>query len=98
MATGPYYIVSVRTAKKTPLSIVTLLLRVAQPLANNDCFSGFTVLALSKYATILTRLNIVRSVIPLNINLTLKIIKLGKGEAQQQFSRPATRPVGLESH
>jgi hypothetical protein len=52
MAAGPK-VSSARTAQKTPLPKVTPLFRVTQPLRSNGCFSGSTVLALSKYATIL---------------------------------------------
>jgi hypothetical protein len=51
MAFDPRYITSTRTAQKTTLPTVTLLLRVTQPLPSNDCFSGSTILALSKYTT-----------------------------------------------
>jgi hypothetical protein len=44
-------IASARTAQKTPLLTVTSLLRVTKPLLNSGCFSGPTVLVLSKYAT-----------------------------------------------
>jgi hypothetical protein len=53
MAAAPRYIASALTAQKTPLPAVTPSLRVTQPLPSNDCFSGSTVLALSKYATLL---------------------------------------------
>jgi hypothetical protein len=53
MGARPFYIASVRTAQTTPLPTVTPLLRVIQPLPSNGCFSGSTVLALSKYATVL---------------------------------------------
>jgi hypothetical protein len=48
----PHYIASTRTPQKTPLPTLTLLLHVTQPLPNNVCFSGSTILALSKHATI----------------------------------------------
>jgi hypothetical protein len=76
MTAGTYYIASARIAQKTPLPIVTTLLPVTQPLPSNCCLPGFTIAALSKYATILTKLNIVQSVLPLDIDLKLKIIKL----------------------
>jgi hypothetical protein len=41
---------------KTPLPTVTPLLRVIQPLPRNGCFSGSTVLALRKHATILSNI------------------------------------------
>jgi hypothetical protein len=52
LPTRPRYIVLVRTAQTTLLLTVTPLLRVTQPLPSNSCFSGSTVLALSKYATL----------------------------------------------
>jgi hypothetical protein len=52
LAAGPRYIASARTAQKTPLPTLTLLLRVTQPLPRNYCFSDSTVLVLSKYATL----------------------------------------------
>jgi hypothetical protein len=52
MTAGPLYIASAQTAQKTPLPTVTPLLRVTQPLPNNGWFWS-TVLALSKYATII---------------------------------------------
>jgi hypothetical protein len=54
MAAGPSYMASARTVQKTPLQTFTPLLRVTQPLPSSDCFSGSTILALSKYATIFT--------------------------------------------
>jgi hypothetical protein len=48
---GPRYIASAQTAQKTPLSTVTLVLRVTQPLPGNVCIPGSTVMVLSKYAT-----------------------------------------------
>jgi hypothetical protein len=44
-------------AQKTPLSTVTPLLRVTQPLPSNGCFSGSTVLVLSKYVTVFSEVN-----------------------------------------
>jgi hypothetical protein len=52
MAAGPRYIAAAQSTLKTPLPTVTPLLRVTRPLRSNGCFSGSTVLALSKYATI----------------------------------------------
>jgi hypothetical protein len=49
---GSHYIASARTAHKTRLPTVSPLLRITKALRNNDCFSGSTVLALSKYATV----------------------------------------------
>jgi hypothetical protein len=40
--------------RKSPLPTFTPLLRVTQPLPSNGCFSGSTVLALTKYATLLS--------------------------------------------
>jgi hypothetical protein len=54
MTAGPRYIESTRTAEKTPLPTVTPLLRVTHPLPSNGYLSGSTILALSKYATIIT--------------------------------------------
>jgi hypothetical protein len=51
MAAGARYMTFARTAKETPLPAVTPLLHVTHPLSSNDCFSGSTVLALSKYYT-----------------------------------------------
>jgi hypothetical protein len=56
MAAGPRYIASARTAEKTQLPKVTQLLRVMKLLPTNGCFSGSTVLALSKYAAILRQI------------------------------------------
>jgi hypothetical protein len=39
-------------AQRTPVPAVTPLLRVTQPSPSDGCFSGSTVLALSKYATV----------------------------------------------
>lgn len=52
MATGPRYIASEQAAQKTPFPTVVPLLHVTQPLPSNGCFSGFTVIASSKYAMI----------------------------------------------
>jgi hypothetical protein len=46
------YKASARTAQETPIRTITPLLRVTDPLPNNGCFSGCTVLALNKYATV----------------------------------------------
>jgi hypothetical protein len=52
MAAGPRYITSARIAqKKTPIPTVTSMLH--SRCLVNDCFSGYTILALSKYATVL---------------------------------------------
>jgi hypothetical protein len=53
--TGPCYIPSTRTAEKTPLPAVTLLLLVTQPLPRSGCFSGSAVLAFIKYVIILLK-------------------------------------------
>jgi hypothetical protein len=42
------------SAQKTPLPTVTPLLHVTQLLPSNGCFTGSTVLVLSKYATTLS--------------------------------------------
>jgi hypothetical protein len=63
MAADPPYTASARIAQKTSLPTVTLLLRVTQPLPSNGCFSGSTVLALSKYVTILCCYRILIAVI-----------------------------------
>jgi hypothetical protein len=55
MAAGPHYIGSAWTAQKTPLAAVTPLLCVTQHLPSNGSFSGSTVLALSKCATVCWR-------------------------------------------
>jgi hypothetical protein len=52
MTAGPRYIALARTEQKTLHPTVIPLLLVAQPLLNNGYFSGSTVLALSKYATV----------------------------------------------
>jgi hypothetical protein len=52
MAAGPCYIASAQTAQKTPLPTAIPLLHVTQPLLINGCFSGSTILVLSKYARI----------------------------------------------
>jgi hypothetical protein len=52
MAAEPRYIASAQTAQETPLPTITPLLRVTQPLLSNGCFSGSTIFALCKYATI----------------------------------------------
>jgi hypothetical protein len=52
MAAGPRYTASVRTAQKTMLTTVALLLRVTQTLLIRSCFSGSTILALSKYTIV----------------------------------------------
>jgi hypothetical protein len=54
MVAGSRYILvsSARTAQETPLPTVSPLLRVTKLLPRNYCFSGPTVLALSKYVTI----------------------------------------------
>jgi hypothetical protein len=54
MAAGPCYIAPARTTQETPLPTVAPLLRVTQPLPSNGHFSGFTLFALSKYATVLS--------------------------------------------
>jgi hypothetical protein len=66
MATGPRYIASARTARKTPLPTALLLLRACLLRPSRACLqsrslatavsAGFTVLALSKYTTILNNL------------------------------------------
>jgi hypothetical protein len=53
MTAGPRFMASAQTAQKTPITTVTPLLRVTQPLPSNGSFSGSTVLALNKYATVL---------------------------------------------
>jgi hypothetical protein len=53
MTADPRYIVSARTAQKTPLPTVTPLLRVTQALPSSGCLSVSTVLVLIKYATII---------------------------------------------
>jgi hypothetical protein len=55
MAVSLGYMASAWTPQKTSLRTVTPLLLVTQPLPSNGCFSGCTVLALSKYATIYTK-------------------------------------------
>jgi hypothetical protein len=45
------YIASAQTVQKTLHPTVIPLLRVAQLVPSNGCFSGSTVLAFSKYAT-----------------------------------------------
>jgi hypothetical protein len=52
-AGGLRCIASARTAHKTSLPTFIPLLRVTQPLHSNGCYSGTTVLTLSKNATIL---------------------------------------------
>jgi hypothetical protein len=54
LKTPSRYVVSTRTAQKILLLIITIVLWDREPLPSNSCFSGFTVLALSKYATIYT--------------------------------------------
>jgi hypothetical protein len=64
MADDPRYIASSRIGEKTPLPIVTPLLRVAQPLPSNGCFSACTVLALSKYDTMFNSLSAATVITP----------------------------------
>jgi hypothetical protein len=52
MAAGLRHIALVRTAQKTQLPKLTSLLRVIHLLPSDGYFSGFAVLALSKYTTI----------------------------------------------
>jgi hypothetical protein len=52
MAAGPRYVDLVRIPQKTPLPTLTQLFRVTQPLPNSGCFSGSTILAFSRHATI----------------------------------------------
>jgi hypothetical protein len=60
MADGSH-ITSARIAQKTPLSTVIPFF-ACYAAACNGCFSGFTVLALSKYATICTEISDPKSV------------------------------------
>jgi hypothetical protein len=55
MAAAPLYIASARTERKATLITVITLLRVTQPLHSNGCFSGSTILALSKCATVILK-------------------------------------------
>jgi hypothetical protein len=52
--TSQYSPSSSRTVKKTPIPAVAPLLLITRPFPSNGCSSVFTVLALSKYGTILT--------------------------------------------
>jgi hypothetical protein len=61
MAAGPRYIICARTAQKTPSLTFTPLMSVTQQLSSNGCFSGSTVLALSRYTTIKMRSQIWRN-------------------------------------
>jgi hypothetical protein len=53
LQTPSRYTSSALTAQKTILPTATPLPPVTQPLPSNGCFSGYIVLALSKYVTIL---------------------------------------------
>jgi hypothetical protein len=57
MAAGHRYITLARTAQKTSFATFALLLRVTQSLPSNGCSFGSTVLALSKYATVLSEIS-----------------------------------------
>jgi hypothetical protein len=57
MTSGSCYRASAWRAQITPLPAVTPMLRVAQPLLINGCFSRSAVLALSKYTTVLSVLS-----------------------------------------
>jgi hypothetical protein len=52
MTAGPHDKASVLITQQTPLLTFTPLLPVIQLLPSNGCFSGSTILALSKYGII----------------------------------------------
>jgi hypothetical protein len=60
--TPSHYITLAQTAQRTLLPTVTPLLCVTQPLPSNGCFSGSTVHALSKYATMCLPFGIVKCI------------------------------------
>jgi hypothetical protein len=46
------YVAPARTTQKTSLPTLIPLLRITEQLHRNGYFTGFTILALSKYATV----------------------------------------------